>query len=117
MSDYIEPKGSPRGLDTVAFSVVTMGDKAGKEAERLNQAGDFTSSLYLHGLAVQAAEGLAEWANIRIRQEWGLAPKQGRAKQAAQCPRGAFSGNSQSPRGSDIHHGSCLSGGSGHVRR
>jgi 5-methyltetrahydrofolate--homocysteine methyltransferase len=77
MSDYVEPKGSARGLDSVGFSVVTMGDKAGKEAERLNLAGDFTASLYLHGLAVQAAEGLVEWLNRQVRAEWGIAPKRG----------------------------------------
>jgi 5-methyltetrahydrofolate--homocysteine methyltransferase len=33
--------------------------------------------LYLHGLAVQAAEALAEWIHRRIRKEWGLKPDQG----------------------------------------
>jgi 5-methyltetrahydrofolate--homocysteine methyltransferase len=77
MSDYVEPKGSARGLDSVGFSVVTMGDQAGREAERLNLAGDFTASLYLHGLAVQAAEGLVEWLHRRLRVEWGIEAKRG----------------------------------------
>jgi 5-methyltetrahydrofolate--homocysteine methyltransferase len=76
MSDYAEEKGSTR-LDTVSFSVVTTGDLATEEADRLNKAGNYSKSLYLHGLSVQSAEGLAEWIHRRVRREWGLPQGQG----------------------------------------
>ncbi len=77
MADYIEEKGPASRMDVVAFSVVTVGDAASEEADRLNKAGDFTKSLYLHGLSVQSAEGLAEWLHRRVRREWGIPNQQG----------------------------------------
>jgi 5-methyltetrahydrofolate--homocysteine methyltransferase len=77
MADYVEEKGPSARLDVAAFSLVTVGDLAGEEADRLNKAGDYTKSLYLHGLSVQAAEGLAEWLHRRVRREWGIPRGQG----------------------------------------
>jgi 5-methyltetrahydrofolate--homocysteine methyltransferase len=76
MADYAEEKGSGR-MDVAAFSVVTTGDLASEEADRLNKEGNYSKSLYLHGLSVQSAEGLAEWLHRRVRKEWGIPQAQG----------------------------------------
>ena len=66
------------GSDVVAFQVVTVGSEASHLAETWNRKGDYARSLYLHGLAVESAEALAELWHQRIRAELGLAPGQGK---------------------------------------
>jgi 5-methyltetrahydrofolate--homocysteine methyltransferase len=77
LSDYFKPVSSGE-KDVVAFQVVTVGDKATEETERLNKEGKYTDSYYLHGLAVQTAEAMAEWIHRRIRKEWDLPIGQGK---------------------------------------
>ena len=45
---------------------------------RLEQEGEFAEQLFVHGLGVQTAEGMAEWLHARVRAELGIAPDQGR---------------------------------------
>jgi len=66
------------GTDVVAFQVVTVGDQASRVAEEMQARGDYSSALYLHGLAVEAAEALAEYWHRRIRAELGLPEGQGK---------------------------------------
>jgi 5-methyltetrahydrofolate--homocysteine methyltransferase len=44
----------------------------------LEADGEFAEQLFVHGLGVQTAEGMAEWMHARVRSELGLAPGQGR---------------------------------------
>ena len=46
--------------------------------ERLEREGEFAEQLYVHGLGVQAAEGLAEWLHADVRASLGIEPDQGR---------------------------------------
>jgi 5-methyltetrahydrofolate--homocysteine methyltransferase len=62
----------------VAFQVATVGAQASRLAEEWNQRGDYARSLYLHGLAVETAEALADFWHARVRRELGLAPDQGK---------------------------------------
>jgi 5-methyltetrahydrofolate--homocysteine methyltransferase len=55
--------------DIVAFQVVSVGQKIVSKIEELNSNNDYTDAYYLHGLAVETAEALAEWAHNRIRRE------------------------------------------------
>ena len=55
--------------DTVAFQVVSVGSKTVSKIEELNSTNNYTDAYYLHGLAVETAEALAEWLHHRIRKE------------------------------------------------
>ena len=45
---------------------------------KLEADGEFAEQLFVHGLGVQTAEGMAEWLHARVRSELGIAPAQGR---------------------------------------
>jgi 5-methyltetrahydrofolate--homocysteine methyltransferase len=77
LSDYFQPRSSSR-FDVVAFQVVTVGSGADELGETLNQRGEYAKALFIHGLAVSAAEGLAEWHHARIRRDLGLAEGRGK---------------------------------------
>jgi 5-methyltetrahydrofolate--homocysteine methyltransferase len=77
LSDYFKPVSSGE-KDVVAFQVVTIGNKASELVEQLNKDGKYTESYYLHGLAVQTAEAMAEWIHRRVRKEWDLPIGQGK---------------------------------------
>jgi 5-methyltetrahydrofolate--homocysteine methyltransferase len=70
-------RGEP-GSDVCAFQVVTVGDHASRLAEEANARGDYSRGLFLHGLAVEAAEALAEHWHRVVKQELGLGPDQGK---------------------------------------
>lgn len=63
--------------DIVAFQVVTVGKRASSVIEEWNQENKYTDAYYLHGLAVETAEALAEWVNHRIRFELNIVPPRG----------------------------------------
>jgi 5-methyltetrahydrofolate--homocysteine methyltransferase len=75
MADYFREE---RGGDVCAFQVVTMGDQATRLADQAQERGDYTRGLFLHGLAVEAAEALAEYWHRHVRGELGLAEGQGK---------------------------------------
>jgi 5-methyltetrahydrofolate--homocysteine methyltransferase len=62
----------------VAFQVVTIGNKTTDIIEKLNKENKYSDAHYLHGLAVQTAEAMAEWIHRRIRKEWDLPIGQGK---------------------------------------
>jgi 5-methyltetrahydrofolate--homocysteine methyltransferase len=72
ISDFFRPVGSGE-VDVIAMHCVTMGERASAAAAELFAKNDYTEYLYLHGLGVEAAEGLAEMWHKRIRQEMGIA--------------------------------------------
>lgn len=63
--------------DIVAFQVVTVGQKAVSKIEELNSNNNYTDAYYLHGLAVETAEALAEWVHHRIRSELNIDKNRG----------------------------------------
>ena len=58
--------------DIVAFQSVTVGNKVVEIIEQWNQEDKYTDAFYLHGLAVEVAEALAEWVNQKIKSEMSL---------------------------------------------
>jgi len=59
--------------DIVAFQSVTVGNKVVEIIEQWNKEDKYTDAYYLHGLAVEVAEALAEWINRKIKSELDLA--------------------------------------------
>jgi 5-methyltetrahydrofolate--homocysteine methyltransferase len=58
--------------DVVAFQSVTVGNKVAEIIEQWNTEDKYTDAYYLHGLAVEVAEALAEWTNQKIKSELNL---------------------------------------------
>ena len=58
--------------DIVAFQSVTVGNKVAQIIEQWNKEDKYTDAYYLHGLAVEVAEALAEWINRKIKSELHL---------------------------------------------
>jgi len=58
--------------DLVAFQSVTVGNKVAEIIEQWNKEDKYTDAYYLHGLAVEVAEALAEWVNQKIKSELNL---------------------------------------------
>jgi 5-methyltetrahydrofolate--homocysteine methyltransferase len=63
--------------DVVAFQSVTAGARVTETIERWNKEDNYTDAYYLHGLAVETAEAMAEWINARIREDLKIGPKRG----------------------------------------
>jgi 5-methyltetrahydrofolate--homocysteine methyltransferase len=77
LADFYRPVDSGQA-DVVALQAVTAGDEVTELMARLEAQGEFAEQLFVHGLGVQAAEGIAEWLHARVRSELGIAPAQGR---------------------------------------
>jgi len=65
-------------VDVASFQVVTVGDDASKKFQELQNAGEYTEAFYVHGLAVETAEALAEWTHRHARHELGVPAGQGK---------------------------------------
>jgi 5-methyltetrahydrofolate--homocysteine methyltransferase len=65
-------------IDVVALQAVTAGDEVTELMARLEADGEFAEQLFVHGLGVQSAEGMAEWLHARVRADLGIPPTQGR---------------------------------------
>jgi 5-methyltetrahydrofolate--homocysteine methyltransferase len=77
LADFYRPRESGE-RDVVALQGVTVGPAVTELIERLEAEGEFAEQLFVHGLGVQAAEGLAEWLHARARRELGIELDQGR---------------------------------------
>src|SRR3954452_19644995 len=77
LADFFRPKGADR-LDVVAVQAVTVGDEVTELMSKLEAEGEFAEQLFVHGLGVQVAEGLAEWLHWRVRGGLGIGARQGR---------------------------------------
>ena len=64
LADFYRPIDSGE-RDVVALQGVTVGDEVTERISRLERDGEFAEQLFVHGLGVQAAEGLAEWLHSR----------------------------------------------------
>jgi 5-methyltetrahydrofolate--homocysteine methyltransferase len=63
--------------DVVAFQAVTVGTKTSDLIEKWNKEDRYTDAYYLHGIAVETAEAMAEWINQKIREDLKIGQKQG----------------------------------------
>ena len=63
--------------DIVAFQSVTVGKKTSEIIEKWDKEDKYTDAYYLHGLAVETAEAIAEWINLKIKDELGIKEKGG----------------------------------------
>ncbi len=77
LADFFRPLESGE-RDVVALQGVTVGPEVTELIERLESEGEFAEQLYVHGLGVQSAEGLAEWLHAEVRQGLGIDLDQGR---------------------------------------
>jgi 5-methyltetrahydrofolate--homocysteine methyltransferase len=77
LADFFRPKDSGE-LDVVALQAVTVGDEVTELMARLEADGEFAEQLFVHGLGVQTAEGLAEWLHYKVREDLGIPHGQGR---------------------------------------
>jgi 5-methyltetrahydrofolate--homocysteine methyltransferase len=71
LADYVRSVESGE-VDVVPLQVVTVGDEATKRFEKLQAANEYTEAFYSHGLSVETAEAVAEWAHRRIKNELGV---------------------------------------------
>jgi 5-methyltetrahydrofolate--homocysteine methyltransferase len=76
LADFYRPLGSEP--DVVALQAVTAGEEVTELMASLEADGEFAEQLFVHGLGVQTAEGMAEWMHARVRDELGIGPAQGR---------------------------------------
>jgi len=77
LSDYFAPVTSGQ-MDVVAFQVVTVGQEATEQFDKLQAANDYTEAYFAHGLAVQTAEATAIYLHEHIRREMGIPENQGK---------------------------------------
>jgi 5-methyltetrahydrofolate--homocysteine methyltransferase len=71
ISDFFHVhEGKP---DVIALQVVTVGQHASDVAREWFAANRYQDYLHLHGLSVEAAEGLSEYIHKQIRAELGIA--------------------------------------------
>ena len=77
LADFYRPLDSGE-RDVVALQAVTAGPEVTDLMAQLEKDGEFAEQLYVHGLGVQAAEGMAEWLHSEVRKELGIEPDQGR---------------------------------------
>jgi 5-methyltetrahydrofolate--homocysteine methyltransferase len=77
LADFYRPLDSGE-RDVVAIQAVTAGPQVTELMARLEADGEFAEQLFVHGLGVQVAEGMAEWLHAQVRSGLGIGPAQGR---------------------------------------
>jgi len=77
LADFYRPLTSGE-RDVVALQAVTVGPEVTELMAGLERDGEFSEQLFVHGLGVQTAEGLAEWLHSRVRADLGIGSAQGR---------------------------------------
>ena len=71
LSDYILDSREGR-RDHLALFVVTAGACVRERSEEWKKAGEFFKAHAIQALAIETAEGTAEWLHRRIREDWGF---------------------------------------------
>ncbi|HZD84963.1 MAG TPA: methionine synthase [Gemmatimonadaceae bacterium] len=71
LADYIRNVDSG-DVDVLPLQIVTVGKEATKRFDELQGRNEYTEAFYSHGLSVESAEAVAEWAHRRIRKELGV---------------------------------------------
>jgi len=77
LADYWRPVESGE-RDVCVLQAVTVGPEVTQLCGKLEADGEFAEQLFVHGLGVQSAEGVAEWLHERVRRELGVEPGGGR---------------------------------------
>ncbi|MCC6538140.1 MAG: methionine synthase [Bryobacterales bacterium] len=72
LSDYILPPQDGR-RDQLALFVVTAGEGVRAHSEEAKASGSYLKAHALQALAIETAEGAAEYLHRRIREDWGFA--------------------------------------------
>ncbi len=81
LADFFRPAidgKPPEELDVIAVQAVTVGGEVTELMAKLESEGEFAEQLFVHGLGVQTAEGLAEWLHYEARTMLGIPATQGR---------------------------------------
>ncbi len=81
LADFFRPAidgQPPAELDVIAVQAVTVGSEVTELMAKLESDGEFAEQLFVHGLGVQTAEGLAEWLHFQTRRMLGIPESQGR---------------------------------------
>jgi 5-methyltetrahydrofolate--homocysteine methyltransferase len=81
LADFFRPAvdgAPPSELDVIAVQAVTVGEEVTELMARLEADGEFAEQLFVHGLGVQTAEGLAEWLHYEVRRMLDIPLAQGR---------------------------------------
>ena len=77
LADYFRSVESG-DVDVLPLQVVTVGEAASRRFEELQAAGEYSEAYFVHGIAVEAAEAVAEWLHRRIRAELGIPAGRGK---------------------------------------
>jgi 5-methyltetrahydrofolate--homocysteine methyltransferase len=77
IADYFRSTDSS-DVDVVAFQIVTVGDVATQRFQSLQMNNEYTEAFYVHGLAVETAEAVAEWLHRKLRHDLGVPAGQGK---------------------------------------
>jgi 5-methyltetrahydrofolate--homocysteine methyltransferase len=81
LADFFRPAidgKAPPELDVISVQAVTVGSEVTELMAKLESDGEFAEQLFVHGLGVQTAEGLAEWLHYETRRMLGIPESQGR---------------------------------------
>jgi 5-methyltetrahydrofolate--homocysteine methyltransferase len=81
LADFFRPAEDgkpPKELDVIAVQAVTVGSEVTELMAKLESDGEFAEQLFVHGLGVQTAEGLAEWLHWKVREMLAIPSTQGR---------------------------------------
>jgi 5-methyltetrahydrofolate--homocysteine methyltransferase len=71
LSDYVLDADEGR-RDHLALFVLTAGEGIRERTEEAKAAGEYFYAHGLQALAIETAEGCAEWLHRRIREDWGF---------------------------------------------
>src|SRR5437763_1165336 len=71
LGDYVLPAQNGQ-RDHLALFVVTAGEGVRQRSEKAKNEGYYFLSHGLQALAIETAEGCAEWLHRRIREDWGF---------------------------------------------
>ena len=72
MPERLHPEPANGQRDHVALFVVTAGEGVREKAEAAKAAGEFFKAHAIQALAIETAEGCAEYVHRRIREDWGF---------------------------------------------
>jgi 5-methyltetrahydrofolate--homocysteine methyltransferase len=77
LADYYRSVESGE-VDVAAVQVVTVGTKADEKFAALQGANEYTEAFFVHGIAVETAEAVAEWMHRHEKSELRIPPGRGK---------------------------------------
>ncbi len=72
LSDYVLDPDDNGRRDHIGMFVVTAGEGVRQRSEEAKARGEFFLAHALQALAIETAEGAAEWLHRRMREDWGF---------------------------------------------